>query len=110
VLAGDDRLELLRGAIDDAEVVERAGEHHDAGAVVQRAGQLGRGIPSPFRAGDLLPQARAVVDEHATLDRVGMRVVSEICLLTHDADEVSQPAVILGQVARRQADTLRHLC
>ena len=49
-LAGDDRLELLRGAFDDAEVVERAGEHHDAGAVVQRAGQLGLGIPPPFRA------------------------------------------------------------
>jgi hypothetical protein len=39
-----------------------------------------------------------------------MRVVSEIRLLTHHLDEVSQPAVIFGQVARRQADTLRHLC
>ena len=49
-LTGDDRLELLRGAIDDAEVLERAGERHDAGAVVQRAGQLGLDIPPPFRA------------------------------------------------------------
>jgi hypothetical protein len=76
---------------------------------VQRAGQLGPGIPPPFRPGDLLPQTPAVVNEHAALDGVGVRAVSGIRLLTHHVDEVSQPAVILGQVARRWADTLGHL-
>ena len=39
-LAGDDRLELLGGTVDDAEVAERTGEHDDARAVVQCADQL----------------------------------------------------------------------
>jgi hypothetical protein len=108
-LGGDDRLELLSGAIDDAEVAERPGEYHDAGAITQRAGQLGLDLPPRLRAGDLLPQAPAVIDEHAALDRVGVRVVSEIRLLTQHFDEVGQPAVILGQVARRWAGALRHL-
>src|SRR6266851_4751411 len=40
-LAGDDRLELPRGPVDDADVTERTGQHHDAGAVEQGAGQFG---------------------------------------------------------------------
>src|SRR5207253_4389977 len=69
----------------------------------------GLDLPPPLRAGDLLSQAPAVVDEHAELDRVGMGVVGEIGLLTDHLDEVTQPAVIFGQVARRQAGILRHL-
>jgi hypothetical protein len=108
-LVRDDRLELFRRAFDDAEVVERACEHHDAGAVVQCADQLGLNVPPPLRAGDLLPQASAVIDEHVLLDRAGVRIAADVRPLTHHLDEVSQPAVILGQVARYRAGTLGHL-
>jgi hypothetical protein len=87
-LAGDDRLKLLRGTINDAQVAERTGEHDDARAVVQCAGQLGLRVPPPFGAGDVLPQACAVIHEHVLLDRAGVRVVGEIRLLRDHLDEV----------------------
>ena len=93
-LGGNDRLELPRGPVNDPRVIECARQHHDAGAVEQGAGQFGFNPRSARRAGKLLPQPRAVVDEHVLLDRAGVRVIGQVRLPAHQVDEVSQAAVI----------------
>ena len=109
MLIANDRLELLRGPIDDAGVLEHAAEHHDARAVVQGADQFGRNVTPACRAGNLRPQACAVIDQHVLLDRAGIPVVGQVRLLTHHIDEASELAVIFVQVARHWAGTVRHV-
>jgi hypothetical protein len=49
----------------------------------QRASQLAFHPRPGRRTGQLLPQPRAVVDEHVLLGRMGVRVIGQISLLVH---------------------------
>ena len=92
-LGGNDRLELPRGPVDDPRIIECARQQHDAGTVEQGTGQFGFNPRPARRAGKLLPQPCAVVDEHVLLDGTGVRVIGQIRLPAHQVDEVGQAAI-----------------
>ncbi len=96
-LVGDHRVEGGGAAVDDVEVVEGPGEHHDPGTGSQRAGQLGLHAAAARRVGHDGAQGSGVVDEDLLVDTTGVRIVLEPGLVGEDREQVLEAAVLRPQ-------------
>jgi hypothetical protein len=94
VLLGDDGREHLTGPVHHLRV-ERRREHHDARAVQQRPGQLGRQFPPPG-AGCRLFGRLASVDRHIFFNNVGTGILTQVGDLLDFGPEVIEAAVFGG--------------